>query len=390
MFTQEGRGRRNMDRFENELVLPIASGRSLGIRNGHGASKDRPFIDLRSDTVTLPTAEMRAAIARAELGDDFYGEDPTVNRLQEMAAKLTGKAAALLVASGTMANLIALMVHCPRGRKAIVGSKAHAYLWEAGGGAAVGGVVMTSGANLETGALDLTELEHELATPPDAHFAQPSLVVTENTHNLCGGVAVTTSHMAEVAALAGKYGVPVHLDGARIFNAAIALESDVRTLASYADSISFCLSKGLGCPVGSLLCGTRDFIAQAHRVRKLLGGGMRQAGIIAAAGIVALETMVERLAEDHLNASALAKGLALVGGIKVLAVSRRTNMVFFDLDADQGSVQKFQAALKDRKVLVSRSGPNRLRAVTHFGIDRKAIDQAVTAVAEAAGEALAA
>ena len=379
-----------MDRIENELILPIAAGRLLGIHNGPAASKDQPFIDLRSDTVTLPTAEMREAIARAELGDDFYGEDPTVNRLQEMAAKLTGKAAALLVPSGTMANLIALMVHCPRGRKAIVGSKAHAYLWEAGGGAAVGGVMMTPVANLETGALDLTELEHELATPPDAHFAQPSLVATENTHNLCGGVAVTASHMAEVAALAGKYGVPVHLDGARIFNAAIALESDVRTLASYADSITFCLSKGLGCPVGSLLCGTRDFIGQAHRVRKLLGGGMRQAGIIAAAGIVALETMVERLAEDHFNANALAKGLALVAGIKVQPVTRRTNMVFFDLDGGQGSVQKFQGALKERNVLVSRGGPNRLRAVTHFGIDRKAIDRTVSAAAEAAGEALAA
>jgi threonine aldolase len=387
---EEGLGRRQMDRFDNEQVLPIASGSSLSLRNGRGASKDQPIIDLRSDTVTLPTAEMREAIARAELGDDFYGEDPTVNRLQAMAAKLTGKDAALLVPSGTMANLIALMVHCPRGRKAIVGSKAHAYLWEAGGGAAVGGVVMTPVANLDTGALDLTELEHELATPPESHFAQPSLVAMENTHNLCGGVAVTASHMAEVAALARKYGVPVHLDGARIFNAAIALESEVRTLAGYADSITFCLSKGLGCPVGSLLCGSRNFVTQAHRIRKLLGGGMRQAGIIAAAGIVALETMVERLAEDHLNANALARGLALVAGIKVQAVSHRTNMVFFDLDGDQGSVQKFQAALKDRKVLVSRGGPNRLRAVTHFGIDRRAIDQAVTAAAEAAGEALAA
>ena len=200
---------------------------------------------------------------------------------------------------------------------------------------------------------------------------------------------MAASHMAEVAALAGRYGVPVHLDGARIFNAAIALESDVSTLAIYADSVSFCLSKGLGCPVGSLLCGTRDFISQAHRVRKLLGGGMRQAGIIAAAGVVALGTMVARLAEDHLNASALAKGLALVAGIRVHAVSRRTNMVFFDLEGGLRSVQKFQAALKDRKVLVSCFGPN-LRAVTHFGIDRKAINRAVSAVAEAVGEALAA
>jgi threonine aldolase len=360
------------------------------MHNGHARLNGQRLIDLRSDTVTLPTPKMREAIARAELGDDFYQEDPTVNRLQEMAAEATGKPAALLVPSGTMANLIALMVHCPRGRKAIFGSKAHAYLWEAGGGAAVGGVVMTPVANLETGALDLIELEQELATPPDAHFAQPALVAMENTHNLCGGVAVAASHMAEVAALAGKYGVPVHLDGARIFNAAIALESEVRTLASYADSVSFCLSKGLGCPVGSLLCGTRDFITQAHRVRKLLGGGMRQAGIIAAAGIVALQTMVDRLAEDHLNACALAEGLALVGGIKVHAVSRRTNMVFFDLEGDRGCAQKFQAALKSREVLIGCSGPNRLRAVTHFGIDRRAIDRAVSAAAEAASEALAA
>jgi len=354
------------------------------------SSERVPFIDLRSDTVTLPTPEMREAIARAELGDDFYGEDPTVNRLEEMAAELMGKPAALLVPSGTMANLIALMVHCPRGRKAIVGSRAHAYLYEAGGGAAVGGVVMTPVSNLENGALELTELEQELATPPEAHFAQPALVAIENTHNLCGGVAVPASHMAEVAALARRHRIPVHLDGARIFNAAIALESDIRTLASYADSVSFCLSKGLGCPVGSLLCGTLEFVAQAHRVRKLLGGGMRQAGVIAAAGIVALRTMVDRLAEDHLNASVLAEGLKLVAGIRVQAVSRRTNMVYMDIDGDIARAQKFQAALKDREVLIGCSGRNRLRAVTHFGIDRKAIERTVSAAAEAAREALAA
>jgi threonine aldolase len=346
-------------------------------------------IDLRSDTVTLPTPVMREAIACAELGDDFYGEDPTVNRLQEMAAEATGKPAALLVASGTMANLIALMVHCPRGRKAIVGSRAHAYVYEAGGGAVLGGIVMTPVANLETGALDLTELERELAIPPDAHFAQPAMVAMENTHNICGGVAVAPSHMAEVAALAHRHGVPVHLDGARIFNAAIALETDAASLAGYADSVSFCLSKGLACPVGSLLCGSREFIEQAHRVRKLLGGGMRQAGIIAAAGIVALRTMVERLTEDHRNACALAEGLALVAGINVQAVSRRTNMVFFDVDGDEACARKFQTALKQREVLVGRRGPNSLRAVTHYGIDRKAIDRAVSAAAEAAGEAFA-
>lgn len=347
------------------------------------------MIDLRSDTVTLPTPEMRDAIARAELGDDVYGEDPTVNRLQEIAAELTGKQAALLVASGTMANLIALMVHCPRGRKAILGSKAHSYIYEAGGGAAVGGIVMTPVANLETGALDLGELEHELATPPDAHFAQPALVALENTHNNCGGVAVPASHMADVNALARHHGVAVHLDGARIFNAAIALETNVQSLAAHADSLSFCLSKGLACPVGSLLCGSRESIVQAHRVRKLLGGGMRQAGIIAAAGIVALRTMVDRLAEDHLNARALAEGFGLVAGINVMAASRRTNMVFFEIDGDQTAARRFQAALKERGVLISQRGSNSFRAVTHYGIDRTAIDRAVSAAAEAAAEAFA-
>ncbi|MGO9056709.1 MAG: low-specificity L-threonine aldolase [Candidatus Binataceae bacterium] len=348
-----------------------------------------PVIDLRSDTVTLPTPAMREAIARAELGDDVYGEDPTVNRLQEMAAELTGKQAALLVASGTMANLIALMVHCPRGRKVILGSKSHTYVYEAGGGAAVGGIVMIPVANLETGALDLTELERELATPPDAHFAQPALVALENTHNNCGGVALAASHMADAAALARRHGVAVHLDGARIFNAAIALETDAKSLAGYADSVSFCLSKGLACPVGSLLCGSRDFIAQAHRVRKLLGGGMRQAGIIAAAGIVALDTMIDRLAEDHLNARALGEGLGLIAGVNVQAASRRTNMVFFELDGDETAARRFQAALKDRGVLLGQRGSNSFRAVTHYGIDRTAIDRAVSAGAEAAGEAFA-
>ena len=347
------------------------------------------MIDLRSDTVTLPTPEMREAIARAELGDDVYGEDPTVNRLEQMAADLMGKPAALLVASGTMANLIALMVHCPRGRKAIVGSKAHTYIYEAGGGSVLGGIVMVPVGNLETGALDLGELEHELATPPDAHFALPALVALENTHNNCGGVAVPTSHMADAAALARRHRVAVHLDGARIFNAATALETDAKTLAGYADTVSFCLSKGLSCPVGSLLCGSRDFIAQAHRVRKLLGGGMRQAGIIAAAGIVALHTMVDRLAEDHLNARALAEGLGLVAGINVQAASRRTNMVFFEVDGDDTTAAGFQAALKERGVLMGQRGSNSFRAVTHYGIDRAAIDRVVSAAAEAAGEAFA-
>ncbi len=290
------------------------------------------MIDLRSDTVTLPTPAMREAIARAELGDDVYGEDPTVNRLERVAADLMGKEAAMLVPSGTMANLAAMLTHCPRGTKAFLGAAAHTYVYEGGGAAALGGIVMTPIANNADGELDLEQLHEELERPADPHFAPPALIALENTHNLCAGAAIELSHMAAVAEAARRHAVPIHLDGARIFNAALALETDVKSLASYADSVSFCLSKGLACPIGSLLCGSAEFIGRARRIRKALGGGMRQAGIIAGAGLVALETMVDRLAEDHQNARALAQGLGLVAGINVRPVKRRTNMVVFEVE----------------------------------------------------------
>ncbi|HEX4209600.1 MAG TPA: low-specificity L-threonine aldolase [Candidatus Binataceae bacterium] len=346
-------------------------------------------IDLRSDTVTLPSAAMREAIAQAELGDDVYGEDPTVNRLEAMAAELTGKEAAVLVPSGTMANLAAMLAHCPRGTKALLGSEAHTYVYEAGGAAALGAIVMTPIRNLEAGELDLEHLRDELERPPDAHFAQPSLIALENTHNLGGGPAVELSHMAMVADLAQAHRLPVHLDGARIFNAAVALETTPKTIASYADSVSFCLSKGLAAPVGSLLCGSGEFVARARRMRKALGGGMRQAGIIAAAGIVALETMVERLAEDHLNARALAEGMGLVAGINIRPVKRRTNMVVFEVDGGADEAHRFAEALRERGVLIGARGPNSFRAVTHYGIERREIDRAVSAASEAAAEAFA-
>ena len=292
------------------------------------------LIDLRSDTVTLPTPEMREAIARAELGDDVYGEDPTVNRLEQTAAALMGKEAGLLVSSGTMGNLIALLTHCGRGTKAIVGTQSHTYCYEAGGASAFGGIMLAPISNRDNGELDLDELKAEVFTANDAHFAMPSLVVLENTHNRCGGSPVKLSHLAEVRELANHRALPMHLDGARIFNAAIALETSAKEIASYPDTVTFCLSKGLACPIGSVLCGSKDFIARAHRIRKLLGGGMRQAGIIAAAGLVALDAMVDRLAEDHQNARALAQGLTLVAGINVRPVAQRTNMVHFDIDGD--------------------------------------------------------
>jgi threonine aldolase len=344
------------------------------------------LIDLRSDTVTLPTPEMREAIARAELGDDVYGEDPSVNRLEAMAASLMGKEAALLVPSGTMGNLAAMLTHCARGTKAIVGSQSHTNLYEAGGASALGGIVLTPVANTEDGELDPHELARELATSADDHFAQPSLVVIENTHNRCGGAPIKLSHMAEVSAAAHRRGVPLHLDGARIFNAALALETTPTEIAGVANTVSFCLSKGLGCPVGSLLCGSREFIARAHRTRKVLGGGMRQAGIIAAAGIVGLTAMVDRLAEDHQNARALAQGFALVAGLNVRPVANRTNMVVFDVDGDADTSRRFAAAMRQRGVLISPREATSFRAVTHYGISRADIDRAVAAAAQAAGE----
>ncbi|MFZ2062312.1 MAG: low-specificity L-threonine aldolase [Candidatus Binatus sp.] len=344
------------------------------------------MIDLRSDTVTLPTPEMREAIARAELGDDVYGEDRSVNRLEAMAASIMGKDAALLVPSGTMGNLAAMLSHCARGTKAIVGSQSHTNLYEAGGASALGGIVLTAVANTEDGELDTGELARELGTPADDHFAQPSLVVIENTHNRCGGAPIKLSHMAEVSTAAKRRKIPLHLDGARIFNAALALETTPKEIASNADTVSFCLSKGLGCPIGSLLCGSREFIASAHRTRKILGGGMRQAGIIAAAGIVALTTMVDRLAEDHQNARALAQGLALVAGLNVRAVKNRTNMVVFDVDGDADASRRFAAAMKERGVLISPREATSFRAVTHNGISRADIDRAVAAAAQATGE----
>jgi threonine aldolase len=347
------------------------------------------LIDLRSDTVTLPTPEMREAMARAELGDDVYGEDPTVNRLEAMAASMMGKESALLVPSGTMANLAAMLTHCARGTKALVGSQSHTNLYEAGGASALGGVVLTPVANTESGQLDLGELKRELNASADDHFAEPALVVLENTHNRCGGAAVALSHLAEVSELAHRRKLPLHLDGARIFNAAIALETSAKTIASHADTVSFCLSKGLSCPVGSLLCGSAEFVSRARRTRKVLGGGMRQAGVLAAAGIVALTSMLERMAEDHANARALAEGIGLVAGINVQPVARRTNMVVIELDGDSGAARRFQAAMKERGVLISPRGGTSFRCVTHHGIARADIDRTVAIAAEAAAEVFA-
>ncbi|MCK5181522.1 MAG: low-specificity L-threonine aldolase, partial [Dehalococcoidia bacterium] len=266
------------------------------------------IIDLRSDTVTHPTPGMRQAIFEAEVGDDVFREDPTVNRLEIMAATRMGKEAALLTTSGTQSNLIAVLIHSNHGDEIIVGDEAHILWYEVGGAATLGGVTMRTLPNDSCGRLNLGDIDRAIRDK-DIHYPETTLLCLENTHNRCGGTVLTTDYTDEVGNIDHTRGLKVHLDGARIFNAAIALGVPACTLAQNSDSVSLCLSKGLSAPVGSLLCGNKDFIERARKFRKMLGGGMRQAGIVAAAGIVALETMVDRLAEDHSNARRLAQGL---------------------------------------------------------------------------------
>jgi threonine aldolase len=336
-------------------------------------------IDLRSDTVTKPTPEMREAMARAEVGDDVYGEDPTVNRLQAMAAESMGKEAALFVASGTMGNLSSILAHCGRGDEVIVGDKAHTVLYEAGGISALGGVHPRQIPNQPDGSLALDDICQAIRSD-DAHQPISRLVALENTHNRCGGAALTVEYTRSVGELAHEHGLLLHIDGARIFNAAVALGVDARELAAPADSVTFCLSKGLCAPVGSLVCGSKEFIARAHRARKQLGGGMRQAGVLAAAGVVALQSMVERLADDHRRARLLAQGLATIPGLVLDPGTPKTNMLFCSLadDVPLGAAQ-VAAALAKRGVRAGVVAPRRFRLVTHYWIGDDDITWAVDA-----------
>ena len=339
------------------------------------------IVDLRSDTVTLPTPAMREAMYRAEVGDDVFGEDPTVNRLEKMAAERLGKEAALYVASGTMGNLVALLTHCGRGDEFIVGHLAHTFLYEAGGSAALGGIHPRTVPNQPDGTLDLADVEAAIRAE-NVHFPRSRLICLENTHNRCGGAVLTPEYTKAVCQLAQRHGLAVHLDGARIFNAAVALGVDVRELVEDVDSVQFCLSKGLSAPVGSLICGDEDFINGARRNRKILGGGMRQAGIIAAAGIVALEQMVDRLAEDHANARRLAEGLAEIPGLAINPARVQTNIVIFELTNERLTPAEFAARLGERGVKLLAIEGRRLRAVTHYGIEADDIEVALTVVRE--------
>ncbi|MBN2547736.1 MAG: low-specificity L-threonine aldolase [Anaerolineales bacterium] len=339
------------------------------------------IVDLRSDTVTKPTPEMRQAMAQAEVGDDVYGEDPTINRLQEMSAEMMGKEAGLFIPSGTMGNLVAVLAHCQRGDEVILGSKAHTFLFEAGGISALGGVHSCQLASQPDGTLALEDIRAAIRAD-DPHYPITRLIALENTQNRCGGVVIGLEYTQAVGKLAHERGLSLHLDGARIFNAAVALGVSARELAEPVDSVTFCLSKGLSAPVGSVLCGSGEFIQRAHRIRKQLGGGMRQAGVLAAAGIIALEKMVDRLAEDHTRAKHLAQGLANIPGIVLDAGTPYTNMVFMEFTEETGlSTRQVTQRLAEQGVLVGVVGTRRFRLVTHYWIDDQAVEQAIAAFA---------
>ena len=338
-------------------------------------------IDLRSDTVTLPTSEMRRAMAEAEVGDDVYGEDPTIGRLEEMAAARLGKEAGLFLPSGTMANQVAVMTHCARGDEVLVEAEAHVYFYEPAAIAVLSGAQPRPIPGHE-GVLEVAAIAAALR-PPNIHFPRTALLCLENTHNRSGGRVFPLEKLRAACDFAHGHDIAVHLDGARIFNAATATGTPAQEIAAGADSVMFCLSKGLACPVGSVLCGTRSFIERARRNRKILGGGMRQAGILAAAGIVALETMVDRLAEDHANARRLAAGLAAVAGLEVDPAAVETNMVVARVSAPgltaAGAAQRITAA----GVLVNATGPQTMRFVTHKDVSAPDIDEALGRIARA-------
>ncbi|HPQ43356.1 MAG TPA: low-specificity L-threonine aldolase [Syntrophales bacterium] len=342
------------------------------------------IIDLRSDTVTVPTQAMRDAIYSADCGDDVYGEDSSTNRLEEMAAEMMGKEAAILVSSGTMGNLVSLLVHCRRGDEIILGDQAHIFYYEAGGMSALGGIIPHTVTNQRDGTMLLEDIEAAVRDD-NIHYPRTSLICLENTHNRCNGVPITAEYIDSVKELADRHGLHVHLDGARIFNAAAALGVPVTDLTRGVDSVSFCLSKGLSAPVGSIICSSDEFIAEARRVRKILGGGMRQTGIIAAAGIVALEEMTERLVDDHAHARRLAEGIAEIPGLRVDLDTVRTNIVFFHLEDTGLTEDDFMARLEERGVHLLHLGSFQFRMVTHHGITAEDVEMALEALKDVVG-----
>jgi threonine aldolase len=326
------------------------------------------MIDLRSDTVTVPTDEMRKAMAHAEVGDDVYGEDPTVNKLQCISAEIMGKEAALFVPSGTMGNLISVLTHCNRGDQAIMGHLGHTFLFEVGGVSALGGIFPHTLPNQPDGTMRIEDISSAIHDNDD-HTPRSRLIILENTHNRCGGIAIKKLYTDQVASIAHQNGMFLHMDGARIFNAASALNTSAADLVKSADSVTFCLSKGLCAPVGSVICGTKDFITQARKIRKQLGGGMRQAGVIAAAGIIAVTKMTKRLVEDHDRARILASGLSQIEGLRIDMDTPSTNMIFISLKEDVKITSKeLLLKLEETGILIGMVGKRQFRLVTHYWI----------------------
>ena len=334
------------------------------------------MIDLRSDTVTLPPPEMMDCVYRAELGDDLYGEDPTVNELQELAARVTGKEAALLTPSGTMSNILAFMTHCRHGDEVVIGEGHFAVIFQLGGPAAIAGVSLRILPLNGMASYDIDRLEQVIRTA-DLFEPPTGLIWTENSFAGDGGIVLPQSELEKISAVAKKHALPVFLDGARIFNAAVYQGIEVKEICKYVDTVAFCLSKGLSAPLGSVLCGLADFIAEARRNRQKLGGGQRQAGIIAAAGIYAIEKMSLRLHEDHENARTLAEGIAEIPGLAVTLSSVQTNIVVVELTSERMTQEEVVAGLEERGVLVVPWTKGRIRLVTHYGVERRDIEQAL-------------
>jgi threonine aldolase len=334
-------------------------------------SRPSQVVDLRSDTVTKPTPEMRRAMAEAEVGDDVFMEDPTVARLEALAAERLGKEAGLFVTSGTQGNQVSLMAHTQRGDEIILDENCHIFNYEVAA-LAVLSAVQARGLRGSRGILDPAEVRGAIR-PPNIHYPRNSLICLESTHNRGGGAIYPLDTLREIRRIARENGLAVHLDGARLFNACVAAGVSAKEVADQADSVTFCLSKGLAAPVGSVVTGTRDFIDKARRARKMLGGGMRQAGVIAAAGIVALETMVERLRDDHENARVLAEGLAALPGVKIDLRSVQTNIVIFDMARTDLDAAGLVLKLAGQGVQCFSVGPNRIRMVTHKDVDRAGI-----------------
>jgi len=344
------------------------------------------IIDLRSDTVTLPSDKMRSAIAAAKLGDDVFGEDPSVNSLEVKAADIMDKEAGLLVPSGTMGNLVSILVHCQRGTEIIVGDKAHTFVYEAGGISAFGGIHSRQLKNKEDGTIDIFDIKSAIRMD-NIHFPKTSAITLENSHNLCNGAPLTPAYINSISEITNDNNMKLHIDGARIFNAAVALNVDVKEMVKGANSVTFCLSKGLGAPIGSVICGSERFIYHARRTRKALGGGMRQAGIIATAGIFSLDNMLDQIRNDHQNAKRLAEGIDEIDGLFVDKKNIISNILYFDIEKGTSRCDKLASQTQNINIYpfeinldgvrFFESSPNRFRLVTHYGIKKDDIEKAL-------------